>query len=401
MNADQRRRMREAFQSPETLLHACVRDNDIARLRQLLPRCRAQDVNYLDSSWGSPLHVAMWCDGSAAVPLLLRAGADPLTPGWGDGPSSPIMLAIRQGKCRMLERLWRNVAPETHANGTTGRPYMSCIAQAATFGQVCAMEHLLSWWDAWSQDAKDCALTAAAGRWHFYIVDVLLSQFTYSSEILLQSLQKASSFPFYAPGELRKPEYTAADYLHQQQIIKRLIDAGADPNEAHATGIPLILHTAQSIDLAGALKVLLEQGSEGWTPLHCLALHMDNDPVGEVALLAVDLIDQGSDLEARALLQDQEQQVPREYVIHDLMKKASSASGAVKSHWTPLQLAAERGAVGMVKTLLEHGADPSSEDEHGKRATEVAVESTRLDEFPEARDAVLQLLLECYGKDRS
>jgi hypothetical protein len=179
----------------------------------------------------------------------------------------------------MLERLWTNVAPETHANGTTGRPYASCIAQAATFGQVCAMEHLLSWWDAWSQDAKDCALTAAAGRWHFYIVDVLLTQFTYSSEILLQSLQKASSFPFYAPGELRKPEYTAADYLHQQQIIKRLIDAGADPNEAHATGTPLILHTAQSIDLAGALKVLLEQGcnpngisSHGESALHLLAL---------------------------------------------------------------------------------------------------------------------------------
>lgn len=109
-------RMREDFACPKTVLHACARDDDIPKLQHLLQVSSGRDLKRQHDTWGTALHVAVYCDNLAAAVLLLDAGADPLAEKPGDIPSSPILLAIRLGSRDILPRMWNSVPPESHAN---------------------------------------------------------------------------------------------------------------------------------------------------------------------------------------------------------------------------------------------------------------------------------------------
>ncbi|POR32214.1 Ankyrin repeat protein [Tolypocladium paradoxum] len=571
---DVQRRLREtSLDAPDTTLHACIRDNDIPKLRHELLLSGPTEINNQSSDWGAPLHIAVLCDNLAAVRLLLDAGADPLAETLADGPSSPLMVAIRHGNRGIIQRLWAHVPPENHANGR--RPFWSCLAYAATFGQVPVVCNLLDWWDSWSAEVRDCALIAAAGRWHAYVVELLLTRFTYSATTLSHALQKAINFKTTTYGEVHELEYDSADYLHQQQLIALLIEAGANPNTLEH-GLHLTIQATRYIELVGGLKALLENGAdsdakgddgqsalhrlgfpiparrrhppsyhlhetgirlllqhgasvrqpdavgntplhcaafgsnvhifqlylsvladqgqeavlsearnnhgetilhwaaaggkvdilqcllsrgaavhvnnstpngwtplmcalattgppwgtpikrapeaiqaaellllhgadplistaEGWTPLHCLALHLDNDPAGDAAQLAMDFILRGVDVAARApmLVRDPAGQRPSSghygrpwgFRVREVMQQlAATQPDLIKHGRTALHWAAERGAVGITKALLENGADPLAVDASGMAPGRLAAESPWLGDRRDIRHELQRIL---------
>lgn len=272
-------RMREDFGCPKTVLHACARDDDIPKLQRLLTVSSDRDLERQHDTWGTALHVAVYCDNLAAAILLLDAGADPLAQMPGDIPSSPIVLAIRLGSRDILRRMWISVPPESHANGP--RPYLSCLTHAAAYGQVSILEDLLDWWDRWSSDAKDYALLYAATRWQIYTTDLLLKRIQYSQEALRKALDGATKRKCELWTETSGPKYEGIDYLHQQQLISRLIDAGADANNVEK-GRHIIIQAASAIDLAGGLKTLLDKGADpnGTDNSGQSALHHLGTPIG-------------------------------------------------------------------------------------------------------------------------
>lgn len=73
-----RQRMQNNFDTPAEILHAAVRDDDLDRLQRLLVQGHIQNLNRENYAWGTPLHIATWCDNIQAVRLLLHAGANPL-----------------------------------------------------------------------------------------------------------------------------------------------------------------------------------------------------------------------------------------------------------------------------------------------------------------------------------
>ncbi|WP_425582641.1 hypothetical protein [Streptosporangium longisporum] len=75
--------------------------------------------------------------------------------------------------------------------------------------------------------------------------------------------------------------------------------------------------------------------------------------------------------------------------------RQSGRDGQVESntlHW-----AAQHGAVGMVKALLAHGANPSSEDEFGNAPARLVVESSLLRDRLDVREQLIQLLVGAGG----
>ena len=561
-------RMREEFDCPKTVLHACARDDDIPRLRQLLTESSDRDLERQHDTWGTALHVAVYCDNLAAAALLLRAGADPLAEMPGDIPSSSILVAIRLGGRDILQRIWNSVPPESHANGH--RPYLSCLTHAAAYGQVSILEDLLDWWNGWSSEVRDCALLHAAMRWQIYTVDILLKRVVYSQGALFEALNAATTRKCELWTETTGPKYEGIDYLHQQQLISRLIDAGAAVNHVRQ-GRHLIIQAAGTIDLAGGLKTLLEKGAdpdgtnehgqsalhrlgtpigggpghsgsihetgirlllengasvcrqdlegntplhcaafgsnlrifqlylsryaqenqdnmiktmenkqgetllhwaaaggktdimeylislgldvnkpnsnhwtplvcavtpskgkngsedairaagllllhnadalvtttEGWTPLHCLALHADKDRSGNMAALAEELIMRGADVEARASMLAPERATTvadRSRFrlcwgsrLQEVMQLAASNPDIIKQDLTPLQWAAHHGAAGVVKAVLAHGADPSCDDGFGNTPARLVIDSPHLRYRLEIKELLIQLLIDAGG----
>ncbi len=136
------------------------------------------------------------------------------------------------------------------------------------------------------------------------------------------------------------PLYTAAAQ-GEQALARLLLAAGADPNLRSGDdteGTPLC--AAACHGQAEIVRALLAHGAdpnlredEYWTPLRWAASHGHEDV-------------------ARELL----------------------AGGADPDLGAPLVEAARRGSLGVVKTLLEHGADPHGTDAEGRTALNLADE---------------------------
>ena len=133
------------------------------------------------------------------------------------------------------------------------------------------------------------------------------------------------------------PLYAAA-VDGQADEVAALLAAGADPNEESVQGTPLCAaacwgHTAvvRALLAAGADPELAQE--HDFTPLEWAALGLHTDT-------AQALLEGGAD---------------------------ANGHGA-----PPLVLAADRGALGVVRALLAHGADPSRRDDDGQTALDAA-----------------------------
>ncbi|RYP82415.1 hypothetical protein DL769_001669 [Monosporascus sp. CRB-8-3] len=329
-------RLRDDFGSADEVFHACIRDDDVPQLRQLLRASLAPDINYSHPGFGPPLHFAGWCGNLDAVNLLLAAGADALIVSYGEQRLTAIGFAAFKGHRDIVKRLWTCYPPESHVEGL--KPYQTCFVVAARHGHASIVEDMLDWWNGWSQDLRIEALLWAARRWHFGVVTLLLKRASFEQPTLQEALHAATNHKFMLSYEF-DIKYEGIDYVDQQLLIASLIDAGADPNSC-PDNTPLIYTVASNANLTGALRTLLEKGADpnktdgsGRSALHVLA-----EPVmiGQLA--------GGPD-------------ILNETAIHLLQYKASVSQPDTAVGGTETKTLAE--AMRAAYHLLSHGADPS------------------------------------------
>ncbi|KAL6886416.1 ankyrin [Trichoderma longibrachiatum] len=266
--------LRKYFQDEDEVLHACIRDNHLQKLQQLLASSPFPDINYNLHGFGPPVHFASWCGNMEAVELLLAAGADPLLVSLGEENLTAIGFAAQKGHRDIIKRLWTFCPPEAHLN--PGRRHVTCFLVAALHGHAAVVEDLLDWWDGWPHDQRYRALLGAAHRWRFGVVTLLLDRTSFEISILQEALQVATdSRRLMSDGDDGKCD--GIDFLNQQRVIELLIDAGADPN-ACPNNTPLLYTVSHDANLTGVLKSLLEKGADpnktngsGKSALHVVA----------------------------------------------------------------------------------------------------------------------------------
>ncbi|KAI5455807.1 ankyrin repeat-containing domain protein [Mariannaea sp. PMI_226] len=278
MKSMMRQQMLETFSSPNHILHACIRDDDIGSLRQRLQTPNIPNlIEQRDYTFGTPLCVAVWCECLPAVRLLLGAGADPIAAISDDEILSPLLLAIRLGNKAIVQPLWAQLEDKNYANGSRSIP--SCAYQAAYYGHATLVGDLLTWWDGWTDIVKEEALHAAASRWHIHVVDLMLKRLNFPLNVINKALHRAADFkPMMGDEERSGVKYNGVDYTNQELLVTRIIKAGADPNTP-LRGHYVLNKVAISANLASALKALLENGADpnipsqednGQTVLHIL-----------------------------------------------------------------------------------------------------------------------------------
>ncbi|KAM3446381.1 hypothetical protein MY3296_009735 [Beauveria thailandica] len=272
MEPNERTQMEKAFKSPETRLHAHVRDRDTRQLR-LAVAASELEIDHFDSEFGTALNVAVRCNNYAAVHVLLDAGAD-LWNGGTEVPTSPIVTAISSGNIDVFSRFCEKLA-----QGASSVPQRRCnyiLTQAARYGHVPILEEVLTWQAEWCTVTQMSALGAAVANWRVEAMKLLQNRFKPARRDLTAFLRSAVGFKSDVVDPC--PEYGSVDYLHQKELVSFLIGAGADADDTTDGPSPL-LTAVEFVDLVGALQALLEQGAQpntrgrdGETALHRLGV---------------------------------------------------------------------------------------------------------------------------------
>ncbi|EGX89481.1 ankyrin repeat protein [Cordyceps militaris CM01] len=272
MEPDERTQMGKAFKSPETRLHAHVRDRDTRQLR-LAVAAAELEIDHFDCEFGTALNVAVRCDNHAAVDIFLDAGAD-LWKGGTEAPTSPIVTAISSGNINIFSRFCEKLA-----QGGSSVPTRRCnyiLTQAARYGDIPILKEVLTWQAEWLTVTQMSALGAAVANWQVEAAKLLQNRFQPTRRDLTSFLRSAVGFKSDVVDLC--PEYGSVDYLHQKELVSFLISVSADPDDT-TDGPSPILAAVEFVDLVGALQALLEQGAqpntrgrEGETALHRLGV---------------------------------------------------------------------------------------------------------------------------------
>jgi len=186
------------------------------------------------------------------------------------------------------------------------------------------------------------------------------------------------------------------------EIIEALLDAGFDVNERTSTGwTPLICCIAVGPEFYQVSQVLLSRGAdasaatdEGWTALHRLAdNHLDEETV---VSLAEDLIFRGADVSAFATVPRilSERRMCWGHEFNEMLDvQSEKRAGDVVARRTPLHGAADSRALGTIRVLLNHGADPLAMDSTGTIPAVLAAWSKPNGYESSNRTEVLKVLL--------
>lgn len=247
------------------------------RLRELIAAGNP-NINHCDAAFGSALELAVRCDDVTAVDILLEAGAKPwATSGFSHPETSPLIAAIETGNSFLFRRLCRYARLGDDKNSR--KRYRSMLLTAASAGQGNIVEDILSCcpeetMPRFPEPVSISILKRAAAEKHAQVVRLALDRFTYSASDLDNALRGAADLPANLLDGPARGAFPSLEYLHQQQVIGLLIDAGADPNRCRH----IVNKAATYIDLVGALKTLLERGADpnerrgdqGATALHHL-----------------------------------------------------------------------------------------------------------------------------------
>ncbi|KFY68783.1 hypothetical protein V496_00798 [Pseudogymnoascus sp. VKM F-4515 (FW-2607)] len=406
--------LRHDFGSADEVLHACIRDDDVPRLRQLLQASpAASDINYSHPGFGPPLHFAAWCGNLDAVDLLLAAGADALIVSGDQQMLTAIGFAALKGHRDVVKRLWTCCPPESHVEGL--KPYQTCIVVAAMHGHVSIVEDLLDWWNGWSQDLRVQALRSAARQWHFGA--------TSRCCLMNTTMLDPNSCPNNTPLI-----YTVACNANLTGALKTLLERGADPNKTNGSGKSAlhVLTGPVPIRQMGSGPVLLND-----TAIHLLLQHKASvsqpDTAGECpihwAAYGFDLrlfriyLYSHSGPDRDTLLRSTNNNGEtllhfaaagcRIEVMEYLLCQGLDVNATNSNGWTPLMCALtpiDRNAVGdtKIKTLAEamraachllsHGADPSITTNEGWTPLHVLALHCDLDETGKAAELAKDLI---------
>ncbi|KAF6828548.1 ankyrin repeat protein [Colletotrichum plurivorum] len=173
---------------------------------------------------------------------------------------------------------WRLVGPDGRFYPSK-RPHLSCLPVTARNCHVELVGYFLDVWNGWTDDEKRRALYDAASSWCDEVVALLLAKVDYAPDIVQGALEAAVERKLILPEDPMKPSPRSEDYVYQQRVVHRLIDAGAKPNTRNGRlpNQPLIHMASLSVGCIGAMKGLLEKGgnanaqdARGRSALQCL-----------------------------------------------------------------------------------------------------------------------------------
>jgi len=295
-----------------TALHWASYWDDVETAR-LLIRAGAE-VSAANDLGATPLWIASLNGSVSMAATLLEAGADPnvaLLSG-----ESPVMTASRTGNPQVVERLLASGA-DPNARATRGQT----------------------------------ALMWAAGQRHSDVVGVLLE---YGADIHARSetwSQIMAISPHSNPANQQDVPHggntalTFAARVGDLSSARILVNAGADVNDADARGVSatvLAVHSGFG-DLA---EFLLSEGADpsaaeaGFSALHVAILRRDERMAGR-------LLELGADPNARLTNWTPSRRASADWSIHPALIGA-----------TPFWLAARFSQPGVMRLLVERGADP-------------------------------------------
>ncbi len=163
----------------------------------------------------------------------------------------------------------------------------------------------------------------------------------------------------------------AAVYRGQLALALRIAAGRAlDITEAAALGDSDAVAAALARDPAAVGA----RSQDGWTPLH-LAAFFGHAPVAAVLVAAgADLAAVSANGMANQPLHAALAGAGAPDVVQLLVARGADVNATSHGGWTPLHLAASRGAVGFLHLLLAHGADQAAAADGGKSAADIATE---------------------------
>jgi uncharacterized protein len=384
-----------AFAAGDAAVADAAMKGDFATLQALIGR-RA-DVNVPLADGSTALHWAAHWDDVAAADALIKAGANPrASTRLG---ATPMSVAAENGSAAMIARL---LAAGVDANTPFLANNETALMLAARAGSVDGVRLLL---DAGADiEARDSlrettALSWAAEKKHPDVVALLLAQgadATAASKVVIPRGRAGgpggAAAPVAAPApaapavtavvvdgdEVSSPRLPAnanakggltalmvATREGSLEIMKMLLDGGADINQQSGNGSTALLVAVQNGDAAAA-KLLLERGADvniangkGWTPLYLAVKARTRergtvpspviDPVAMMDVVKV-IVDKGADVNAR-------------------LKANTDTYGATtwleEAGGTALLRASFCGDLEVMKLLMAHGADPLIATEDG------------------------------------
>ncbi|KAI0147114.1 ankyrin repeat-containing domain protein [Xylariaceae sp. FL1272] len=318
---DMRLEMQNDFALSHMRLHAAARDGDIDAVRNLLKGDALQQLNNAQTPWGTPLHVAIWCDNLLVARILLDAGADPtIELGGIDSAETALQLAAQRGHLDINRELRGRMTPESHAN----EPW-SCLLQAASTdpdvkdyrGQT--VLHGLAFpifvkAGAGQRPVHDRAIelllrhgASVSAKTSYGEIPLHLAAFTFGLDrfqLYLSTLSERGLLVFENKYGESLLHYASAGA--NVDVMRHLLDHGLDVSSVNRTGWTPYLYaltkTCKTRCKPQSPNVMTE---EGWTPLHCVASYAcsdDRDDADAVALveLAKNLIEKGARTDVRA-----------------------------------------------------------------------------------------------------
>ena len=295
-----------------TALHWASYWDDV-ETAQLLIRAGA-DISAANDLGATPLWIASLNGSASMVRALLEAGADPnasLLSG-----ESPTMTAARAGSPRVVEQL---LAAGADPNAS------------ATRGQT--------------------ALMWAVSQRHSDVVGVLLE---YEADVNARSetWSQVMAVPPHSNPENQQSvphggntALTFAARVGDLPSARILVNAGGNVNDADARGVSVMVLAAHS-GFGDLVEFLLEEGADpnmaegGFSALHVAIMRRDEHMVGR-------LLARGADPNIRLTNWTPTRRASADWSFHPALIGA-----------TPFWLAARFSQPGVMRLLVEHGADP-------------------------------------------
>jgi ankyrin repeat protein len=347
-----------------------VKNGDKQALRALIKQ--RVNVNAAEPDGATALHWAVHRNDLEAVELLLRAGADPRTANrYG---ATPLAIAAEGAGGSIVEKLIEAGADPN----TLVTPYgQTVLMTAARYGALDAVRVLLTrgaYVDARETNRGQTALMWAAAEGHADIIKLLME---HGADHRVRSQDRDTTGAKLVSGTpvavVLRGGLTALLFAARQgrlEAVRSLLDGGAEIGHTDSDGNTAlnlaILNThydvaqylldrgadpnAANREGRTALFTAVEMYAPNWSPLPA------RQEMGRLTAMDIirSLIAKGADVNARLAAPS-----PIEKVAFDHGDR-TLAAGA-----TPFMLAARSASLGVMRLLLENGADPKLGHEKG------------------------------------
>jgi ankyrin repeat protein len=342
--------------TPERLVADAVKRGDRTLLRALV--LKRTDVNLADADGTTALHYASYRDDVESADMLLRAGAR--VNASNDLGVTPLWIASENGSETMVKRLLAAGADANAALLAGETPVMV----AARSGAPRVVEELIAAGANVNAHGarRQTALMWAVAQRHADVVSVLLARgadLSARSEVWSQVM--AVPPHGYLPYNRMIPAGGETALLFAARVgdlasARLLVDAGANVNDADAWGVSAVTLAAHS-GFTELVEYLLERHADpnaapnGFTALHEAIMHRDER-------LVAALLVHGADPNARLATWTPTRRSSDDFNF------APELVGA-----TPFWLAARFSQPGVMRRLVDRGADPLFVH-HGERVVE-------------------------------